>query len=262
MPVLILFLLGAAVGSFLNVCMIRIPMRESIVFPGSHCFSCQRPIAWFDNIPILSFFLLKGRCRNCKSKISRQYPVVEGLTALAFVLFYSVFGLTAQGSVYLAFSLALLVVSVIDWKDQIIPDAISLPGIALGLAASLVLPGLQGAASWKDGLVQSLVGMLFGGGILYLIGSAAERILKKEAMGGGDVKLLAMIGAFIGWRGVIWTIFIGSFAGSVIGVALRVSKGQERVPFGPFLALAAVSYLFFGEHAWQWYLNLIGLTGA
>ncbi|MGH7198263.1 MAG: prepilin peptidase [Candidatus Omnitrophota bacterium] len=262
MPILILFLLGAAVGSFLNVCMIRIPMRESIAFPASHCLSCRRPIAWFDNIPIVSFFALKGRCRNCGSRISWQYPAIEALTGFSFVLFFGVFGLTAKGILYLVLSLALLVVSVIDWKTQIIPDVISLPGLALGLAASIIFPGLHGAESWKGGLIQSAAGAFVGGGILALIGTLAERILKKEAMGGGDVKLLAMIGAFIGWRGILWTLFAGSFAGALIGMYLRVRKGEERIPFGPFLAFAAVSYLFFGERVWQWYLNTIGLTGA
>lgn len=262
MPFLILFLIGAAVGSFLNVCMIRIPMRESIVFPASHCFSCRRPIAWFDNVPILSFFVLKGHCRNCRSKISWQYPIVEMLTALAFVLFYGMFGFTARGILYLVFSLALLAVSVIDWKDQIIPDAISLPGIVLGLGASLLFPGLHGSETRLAGLIQSGAGVLLGGGLLYLIGTVAEWLLKKEAMGGGDVKLLAMIGAFIGWRGIFWTLFAGSFAGALVGLYLRVRKGEERLPFGPCLAAAAVSYLFFGERVWQWYLNTIGLTGA
>jgi leader peptidase (prepilin peptidase)/N-methyltransferase len=261
-PFLILFFLGAAVGSFLNVCLIRLPMRESIMFPASHCLSCRRPIAWFDNIPVLSFLALGGRCRNCGSRISRQYPLVEILTALAFVFCYGVFGMTAKGVLYLALVLALLAVSVIDSKDRIIPDAVTLPGIALGLGASLALPHLLGADSRLTGLMQSALGVLLGGGILWLIGTAAEWALKKEAMGGGDVKLLAMIGAFTGWQGVLWTVFFGSFAGMVVGLYLRACKGEERLPFGPCLAAAAVLYLFFGGTVWRGYLNMVGLTGA
>src|SRR3989338_7890929 len=188
------FVLGAVIGSFLNVCIIRIPKGESIFFPASHCVSCHKRIAWSDNIPILSFIFLKGRCRQCSAKISWQYIVVEFLTACVFVLCYGVFGLTVKGILYLILSLALLTESFIDLKHQIIPDVITLPGIVIGLIASTVFPLLHGQDSFLFGFLRSLGGVLLGGGFLYLAGAVAEWILKKEAMGGGDVKLLAMIG--------------------------------------------------------------------
>lgn len=258
MPFVIAFALGAIAGSFLNVCIIRIPIKESILFPASHCLSCRRAIAWYDNIPIVSFFILKGRCRNCAAGISWQYPVVETLSALLFVLFYAVYGLTATGIIYLVLSLALFTQSFIDFKYQIIPDGITLPGIVLGLGLSTFFPVIHGADSWTVGLWNAILGVVVGGGILYLIGTVAEFFLKKEAMGGGDVKLLAMIGAFVGWGGVLGTLFLSSFIGSIVGLYFRFKKGEERIPFGPYLALAAFLYLFFGQRVFESYRQLIG----
>ena len=239
--------LGAITGSFLNVCIFRLPHDESVVFPGSHCQSCKKPIAALDNIPVLSFLILKGRCRHCAAKISLQYPLVEILSSCLFVLFYTYFGLTAKGILYLLFSLALLVETFIDLRHQIIPDVITLPGILIGLAASTMFPPLHGQGLWWQGLLKSLIGMLVGGGFLYLTGTIAGIILKKEALGGGDVKLLAMIGALLGWPGVAWTIFVSSALGSVVGIYLRIKNGEERIPFGPYIAAGAFFYLFFGQ---------------
>lgn len=253
------FVFGAIVGSFLNVCILRLPKEESIVFPASHCFSCSKPIAWFDNIPLVSFFLLKGRCRHCSQKISWQYAAVEFLTACIFVLYTAYFGLTPQGIVYLILTLALVVETWIDFRHRIIPDEITLPGMALALVASAVFPGIHGESVWWAGFLKSLIGLLVGGGFLYIVGTVAERILKKEAMGGGDVKLLALIGAVIGWQGVLWTIFASSFVGAVVGLYYKWKRGEEAVPYGPFLALGAVSYLFFGQTGISWYMRLIGV---
>ena len=252
-------LLGAIVGSFLNVCILRLPKGESIVSPPSHCPSCQTPIAWFENIPVFSFLFLKARCRHCHEKISWQYAIIEILTAVIFLIFAKQFGLTAQGIFYLLMTLALLVVSVIDMRYQIIPDEISLPGIVVGLLASTIFPEIQMENIWFWGLLKSVIGILVGGGFLYLAGTVAEKILKKEAMGGGDVKLLAMIGAFLGLPGVLWTCFVSSVVGIVAGVYLRLKNGQERIPYGPYLAVAAVMYLFFFDKTVSWYMRFIGI---
>ncbi len=251
---------GAMIGSFLNVCIVRLPKDKSIAFPASHCCSCKAPIAWHDNVPVLSWFLLGGRCRRCKAKFSARYPAIEFLTGCLFILFFVVFGWTPKSGVYLVFSLALLVQTMIDLEHEIIPDAITLPGIALGVAASLALPELQGESSRLAALGQSALGVLAGGGSLWLAGTIAERILKKEAMGGGDVKLLAMVGALLGWPGVLWTIFVSSLFGSVVGLYLRVTAGRERIPFGPYLGLAAFLYLFFGVRAMEWYFRYLTLA--
>ena len=204
---------GAIVGSFLNVCIYRIPTEESIIFPASHCPLCLRPIALLDNIPVISFLILKGRCRHCAAKISWQYPLVEILSACLFVLFYYFFGVTTKSVLYLIFSLALLVETFIDLRHQIIPDMITLPGIVIGLVVSGFFHAFHGEAGPWMGLLKSLIGVLVGGGFFYVTGTLAEWILKKEALGGGDIKLLAMIGAWLGWQGVVWT----SFSSSLIG---------------------------------------------
>lgn len=256
MPLVIAFLMGAVTGSFLNVCIFRIPAGESLVFPASHCLSCRRPIAWRDNIPIVSYFLLKGRCRACGTSISPQYPLIEWLAAVFFAVFYAHFGLSVKGVCYLGLSLALMVVSAIDLRHQVIPDEITLPGILVGMAVSSIWPEMQGSGPAFAGFVHSVIGALVGGGILYVAGSLAEWVLKKEAMGGGDVKLLAMIGAFLGWKAVLWTLVVSSFLGSIVGIYLRLSKGEERIPFGPYLSLAAVLYFFFGPSFLNWYLGM------
>ncbi len=260
MPLLIpafAFAGGAMIGSFLNVCIVRLPQDESIAFPASHCRSCKAPVQWYDNVPIFSWFVLGGKCRKCKVGFSGKYPAIEFLTGCLFVLFFVTFGLTAVSGVYLVFTLALLVQTMIDFEHEIIPDVITLPGIVLGLAASFALPELHGQSSRLAALGQSAIGVFVGGGFLWLAGTIAERILKKEAMGGGDVKLLAMIGALLGWPGVVWTIFVSSLLGSVVGIYMRVTSGKERIPFGPYLGLAAFLYLFFGVRAMQWYFDYL-----
>jgi leader peptidase (prepilin peptidase)/N-methyltransferase len=239
------------VGSFLNVCIHRVPRGESIVAPGSHCPHCKSPIKFYDNIPLISYLLLGGRCRNCRGTISIQYPFVEGVTALSSSLLFLRFGLSWSYFFYFAFVASLIVITVIDLFHQIIPDVISLPGIGVGLLASLIVPDLP--------FLNSLVGMLLGGGSLFLVATLYQWLFKREGMGGGDVKLLAMIGAFLGWKAVILTILLSSLIGSITGMIVMVAKGKDfkyAIPFGPFLSLGAVISLFYGEKIITWYLYL------
>jgi len=248
---IISIIFGALVGSFLNVCIFRLPNEESIIWPGSHCPHCKKPIKFYDNIPVVSYFLLKGRCRYCKGSISLQYPLVEGITALSSLFLIIKFGPSLSYLFYFAFVAALIVITVIDLYHQIIPDVISLPGIGVGLLASLVLPG---TTFWN-----SLVGALLGGGSLFIVATVYQWLFKREGMGGGDVKLLAMIGAFLGWKAVILTILLSSFIGSLVGILMILVKGKDfkyAIPFGPFLAAGAVISLACGGEIIQWYLNL------
>ena len=248
MWVTVSILFGAIVGSFLNVCIYRIPKGESIATPGSHCPHCQRPIQFYDNIPLISYLLLRGKCRYCHHPISLQYPLVEGMTALSSFLLFNRFGISWTYLFYFAFLASLIVITVIDLSHQIIPDVISLPGIGVGFIASFILPQL----TWFN----SLLGILLGGGSLFVVATMYQWLFKREGMGGGDVKLLAMIGAFLGWKSVILTILLGSLVGSIIGVMVMVMKGKDfkyAIPFGPFLSLGAALSLFYGERIIQWY---------
>ena len=242
---------GLIIGSFLNVCICRLPKEESITFPGSHCPQCQHPIRFYDNIPLMSFLLLRGKCRYCHAPISLQYPLVEGITALSSLLLFLTFGPSLSYLIYFAFVAALIVITVIDLYHQIIPDVISLPGIGVGLLASLLLPHIT--------FFNSLLGILLGGGSLFLVATVYQWLFKREGMGGGDVKLLAMIGAFLGWKAIILTILFGSFIGSITGILIILLKGKDfkyAIPFGPFLSMGAVFSLFYGEKIIQWYSYL------
>lgn len=242
------FLIGLCVGSFLNVCIHRLPSERSIVKPASACPSCGTPLKWYDNIPLLSYLLLRGRCRTCKTGISIRYPVVEilcGLFALAVFLHY---GMRVESLVFFIFIAALLVITFIDIDHRIIPDVISLPGIPIGFAASFLLPQV----TWTD----SLLGILIGGGSLLAVAWGYRLLTGKEGMGGGDIKLLAMIGAFIGWKGVLFTIMASSFTGTIVGLVVMLKNRKSMklaVPFGPFLAIGAILYIFFGPQMIQWY---------
>ncbi len=238
-----LFVFGAMLGSFLNVVILRLPAEdESIVFPASHCPACRTKIRWYDNIPIISFILLGRRCRYCNAAISWQYPLVETAMALLTVGLFRKFHLSPAFAIYLLFSGALLVILVIDLYHQIIPDLISLPGIIIGFACSFVNP----MVSWQ----QSGLGLLLGGGVLYGIAAGYYLITKRDGMGGGDIKLLAMIGAFLGWQSLFFVIFGSSLVGAVVGIGAMFKQkkgGQTVIPFGPFLAGAALFYLFYTE---------------
>jgi len=248
---IISIIFGGIVGSFLNVCIVRLPKEESIVTPGSHCPRCNNPIKFYDNIPMISYLVLRGKCRHCNESISIQYPLIEGITALSSFLLFDKFGATLSYLFYFSFVSALIIITVIDLYHQIIPDVISIPGIGVGLLGSLIIPYIS--------VFNSLIGILVGGGSLFLVATLYQWLFKREGMGGGDVKLLAMIGAFLGWKSVILTILLSSFIGSIVGIAIMLLKGKDfkyAIPFGPFLSLAAVISLFYGETLISWYLGL------
>ncbi len=259
----VVFVLGACIGSFLNVCIHRLPAEESIVRPGSRCPRCGTPIAWHDNLPIVSWLWLGARCRHCRSSIAVRYPLVEfgtGLLALAALL---AFGPTPTGAVAFAFTAALLLVSVIDLDHRFIPDEVSLPGVVVGLALAVV--------TGHPSPLESALGAALGGGVLWLVAWGYQRATGIEGMGLGDVKLLAMIGAFLGWRAIPAVLVIASVVGSFTGFAVmlaprdrakrqriarrlgrralvpyvRRAARRTEIPFGPFLALGAVLVLFF-----------------
>ncbi|MBI2187865.1 MAG: prepilin peptidase [Acidobacteria bacterium] len=241
--------LGLAVGSFLNVCIYRLPRRESLLWPASHCPSCGRPLAWYENVPLVSWVALRGRCRTCRAPISPAYPIVEGATSVVFAGAALVYGLTWLLAVRLLFASALIVLFVIDLRHRILPNAITLPGIAAGFVASWFLP---------PGWISSLIGIVAGGGVLLLIAEAYYRVRGQEGLGMGDVKMLAMIGAFLGWPLTVLTLVLASFAGSVVGVALIASRRgsmQAALPFGTFLALGAIVAAVAGDRILAWYLS-------
>ena len=242
---------GLFIGSFLNVCIYRLPRDLSIVRPRSRCPSCNQSIAWSDNIPLLSYLLLRGKCRHCGTHIPVRYPVTEAAAGLISWLVFHRFGLNSAYLVYFAYAASLLAMSVIDLEHRIIPDEISLPGIGIGL----VLAGLTPVMPF----LSSLFGVLLGGGSLLLVGMAYEAVRKQEGIGGGDIKLLAMIGAFTGWKGVLFTIFAGSLIASVVGITLMIARrtnGRIPIPFGPFLSGASFLYVLAGDRLIQAYWGM------
>jgi leader peptidase (prepilin peptidase)/N-methyltransferase len=238
---------GLVVGSFLNVCIYRLPRGESLVMPGSHCPKCNRPLRWFDNIPVISWLVLRGRCGQCQATISVQYPIIEVVTAVVWVL---VAVITPPGWLLvsrLILANALIVLFMIDLEHQLLPNAITLPGIVIGLLLSFVAP---------PGTVNSLLGIVLGGGVLYAIAAGYYVVRKEEGMGMGDVKMLAMIGGFLGWRAVVLTLVLASFTGAVLGLAIMAwRKGDLRyaLPFGTFLAIAAFVAMVAGDAIMAWY---------
>lgn len=239
--------LGLCVGSFLNVCIYRLPRGESLVSPPSRCPRCGKRLRWFDNIPVLSWVLLRGRCGQCRAPISVQYPVIEIVTALVWLL---VAWMTPPGWLLasrLVLATALIVLFMIDFEHQLLPNAITLPGIVIGVAFSVVAP---------PGPVDSLIGIGVGGGVLYAIAAGYYLVRKEEGMGMGDVKMLAMVGAFLGWRAVLLTLVLSSFAGAVLGVFIMAwHRGDLRyaLPFGTFLAIASLVAMLAGEQILAWY---------
>ncbi|HVO67570.1 MAG TPA: prepilin peptidase [Syntrophales bacterium] len=232
---------GAAIGSFLNVLIYRIPEGQSIIFPSSRCPKCTHSIRFYDNIPIISYLVLRGRCRDCHEKISFRYPFVEATTALLSMFLFWKFGLSAKYLFSFVFTCVLIVITFIDLDHQIIPDVITLPGIPLFFLIAIFFMGIP--------VLEALLGILIGGGCLFAIAFFYETITKIEGMGGGDIKLLAMIGAFLGWKSLFFILFVGSLLGAVVGISVMVARGKDMkhaVPFGPFLSIAAVSYLFVG----------------
>jgi leader peptidase (prepilin peptidase) / N-methyltransferase len=271
---IIIGVLGAIIGSFLNVVIHRLPLEESIVFPNSRCPSCGAAIAFYDNVPLVSYLALRGKCRACKTGISARYPTVELLTALLFVAVSWSDGFTPALVFDLIFVSALIALIFIDAEHMILPNAITYPGIAFALVARLVLPYLMGRPYFDDldGLMQgmfsdlplwtasllgALIGMLVGGGSLWLMGWTWEKLRGIEAMGLGDVKMMFMVGAYFGWRLTILTIFLGVLSGSVIGVALMLRQGKKNMqmllPFGVFLGIGSIVALLAGAHIVEWY---------
>jgi leader peptidase (prepilin peptidase)/N-methyltransferase len=265
------FIFGSIVGSFLNVCIYRMPLGKSVVWPGSHCPNCEKRIPWYDNIPFLSYILLKGKCRFCKEKISPRYLIVELLTAIIFVIFFNYYGISYDFFFYLVFVCSLIIATFVDIKHRIIPDEVSIGGMIVGFILSIVKNFNQPRAYHFDfnhpiisifynppPALDSFLGILLGGGIIYYIGVVFDlvyfKLLKKppiqgetSSMGGGDVKLLAMIGAFLGWKGAIVTFFLAPFSGLIIGVINLIIKKDHTIPYGPFLSLAAILSIFWAD---------------
>jgi len=242
-------LVGLCVGSFLNVCIYRLPRRESVAWPASRCTTCNRALSWYENIPMVSWIVLRGRCRTCRAPVSWMYPIVEIVTALTFVSGYVLYGFTPTAAVRVAFACALIVLFVTDLQHQILPNIITVPGIAIGFVLSLFLP-----PGWRD----SLIGIVVGGGTLFAIAKAYYRVRNQEGLGMGDVKLLGMIGAFLGWKLVLLTLILASFAGSVAGGILIASgRGSMKyaLPFGTFLAAGALVATIWGTPIIDWYMG-------
>ncbi|MBI3592053.1 MAG: prepilin peptidase [Nitrospirae bacterium] len=257
------FIFGLIVGSFLNVCIYRLPRDISIVRPSSACPACNTPIKPWDNIPILSYLLLIGKCRNCGERISIRYPVVELLNGVLYLSVLEHFGTGWHLPILFALVSAMVVITFIDLDFQIIPDIVTLPGIVIGLiGASFLLPDpftplLHYSITPSFPIVgfkNSIAGLFLGGGLFYLIA-----ILSRGGMGGGDIKMMAMVGAFMGWKAIFLTTFLGSLTGSLVGIFLMIFKGKGRktkIPFGPFLALGALITLFFGADILRWYFYM------
>lgn len=240
-------LFGLCVGSFLNVCIHRLPLKQSVVRPPSRCPGCGSLLRWFDNVPILSYAVLRGRCRTCRMPISLQYPIVEAVTAAVFLLHFWELGPTPLFAVRVAFASALVVLFMIDLEHQILPDAITLPGIVVGFACSWFLP---------PGPLMSILGILFGGGLLWAIAEIWLRLRNVDAMGFGDVKMLAMVGAVLGLKLVVVTFVLSSMMGGVVAGAMLATRRADlatKVPFGTMLAVGAFLAGLYGEAIVAWY---------
>ena len=266
--------LGAIIGSFLNVVIHRLPREESIVLPASRCPECGTGIAFYDNLPVLSYIALRGRCRSCKTLISARYPAVEGLTAVLWMAVMWKTGLTWALPFDLIFVTAMLALIFIDAEHMILPNAITYPGIAFAVIARLAIPYLSGTPHfddvpmlmngllaglpiWAVSLIGAVIGGLIGGGSLWFMGWAWQKLRGVEAMGLGDVKMMFMVGAYLGWRLTILTVFLGALSGSIIGVVITVYEGrkdlQRLLPYGVYLGIGAIVALFFGSRIANWY---------
>jgi len=268
MELVVCLLFGLAIGSFLNVCIARLPLDESVVHPRSRCPQCRKLIAWYDNFPVLSYVILAGRCRNCRKPISARYPGIELLTGAIAVLLYFNFGLSVEWGVFLLFSSALVTLAFIDIDHRILPDPITLNGIWVGIAVNVALAtpsplisnllahgGYELGPRWIA-LLASLMGAVVGGGLLWLVAEVYFRIRGVEGMGFGDVKMMAMVGAFLGAPLALLTIMVGSVLGAIVGLALIQFGGKHRdyeLPFGTFLSLAGLLAVLYGDSLIEWY---------
>lgn len=267
------FLLGLAIGSFLNVCILRIPERKSIVRPASACPKCGMAIRPYDNIPVVSYFLLGGKCRGCKTRISPMYPLVEVLTALLFLGCWLAFGPTAEGVKWAAFSALMIVLVFTDLRERLLPDVVNYTGLGIGLIISLFTLPTDGAAAWLSSrlfsfpppmpvlsLIDALLGAALGSSLLWIVSEAYFRLRGREGMGLGDVKMMLMAGAFLGVKRTLLTIFAGSVLGSVLGLMFILARRKEsdyELPFGSFLGMAAILVVFFGTPVVNWYQSLL-----
>lgn len=251
------FLAGLCIGSFLNVCIWRIPRGESIAWPGSHCPKCGHPLGVLDNIPLLSWLCLRGKCRYCKAPITPRYFLVELLTGTLFFLLWWVRGCTWTTPIFIFYTCALLVGAFIDIEHLILPDRITLGGMVVGVALSVAWPPVQGEFERLPALWSSLIGLALGYGLLWLVAVLGKAALKREAMGMGDWKLLGAIGACLGWKAVLFTVLVSSLTGTLTGfsfILLGKKEWQSRIPYGPHLALAAVAWMLCGPELLSAYL--------
>ena len=267
------FVFGLMVGSFLNVCIRRIPAGKSIVSPGSRCPACDAPIKPYDNIPVLSWLLLGTRCRNCKANISALYPAVELLTGLLFAGCYLAFGLTLDGVKWAIFAALMVVLTITDLRERLLPDKVNFTGLGIGLALSFFTRPVDGTARWLANrlfdfppaapvlsFADALLGAAAGSGLLWLVAEGYFRLRGREGMGLGDVKMMAMAGTFLGLKRTLLTILAGSLLGSVLGMLLIAvgNKGRDyELPFGTFLGVGALLVVFFGTPALAWYQSLL-----
>jgi leader peptidase (prepilin peptidase) / N-methyltransferase len=267
------FCFGLIIGSFLNVCIVRIPGHKSIVMPASACTQCGTPIRPYDNIPVVSWLLLGGKCRNCKTKISGMYPLVEVLTGVMFWGCYAAFGLTIEALKWAVFSALIIVLVFTDLRERILPDVINYTGLVIGLAFSLVTLPSDGTASWVASrtfqfpppapvlsFADALIGAAVGSGLLWLVSELYFRVRGREGMGLGDVKMMLLVGAFLGLKRTLLTVLVGSLLGSVLGLLFIVVRRKEsgyELPFGSFLGAAALLVAFFGTTAVNWYQSML-----
>ena len=269
------FVIGLAIGSFLNVCILRIPERKSIVRPASACPKCAAAIRPYDNIPVVSWLVLGGKCRACKAPISWMYPVVELLTAALFLGCWLAFGLTPLALKWAAFSAIMVILVFTDLRERILPDVVNYTGLAIGLAISIFTPPADGTALWLSNkffafpppipavsLLDALLGAAIGSSLLWIVSEAYFRLRGREGMGLGDVKMMLMAGAFLGAKRTLLTIFVGSVLGSVLGLAIILAKrkgSDYELPFGTFLGAAAILVVFFGTPLVSWYQSLLAV---
>lgn len=253
--VFIIFLFGLCLGSFLNVCIYRLPRSKSIISPRSFCPKCNKTIPWYDNIPLISYLILRGRCRYCKNKISFRYFLVELITACLLVIIYLYFKSWKFFFSYLFLISGLIVASFTDITYRIIPDEVSLGLLGVGIVISFVFPNLHNANTHWLSLLNSFIGMIVGGGSIFLLGIIGKLLFKKESMGGGDVKLLAMAGSFLGWKLILLTFFIAPFFGSIFGIIRKVIYKEQYIPYAPFLALGCLVSLLWGEEILRWLMR-------
>lgn len=262
---MVAFLFGACWGSFLNVCIYRIPAELSVVKPRSRCPKCMTDLAWKDNIPIFGWIFLGGKCRYCKTSISPRYPSIELLTAILFALIYFNYPILLQDGrfdfravAYAVLTFGLLLGSWVDIDEMWIPDRVSIGGMIVGPVFSFLIPALHGADTPVGGLIESLIGLAVGFGSLWAVALIGKLVLKKDAMGFGDVKLMGTLGAFLGWQSIVFIIFVSSLLGTIVGVsiiALGKKEWQSKIPFGPYIAVAAIIWFLGGHVLWEAYLN-------